>query len=308
MSEIIGTPRPTDRFTGVCETCQLPTARDLPAAVGDYTTTEPWLGSPRGCIQCGAPVRLQRVYGVLTGQPCHGACMGATGPDCECGCGGINHGAMLVVRDEMTADELAAHNRVVEKYRAEVARRAERAAARREAEAVAKRAVGESWRQANPELATWLAALDEPEGSFLADMARYAAADGLHERNTALCTRIMGERAERAAEQARRAEQEASAKPLPTGKGIGVTGEIVSLRWEDSPFGYGRSTCKILVVGDDGWKVWGTCPSALMDRELKGCRVTFTADVQAKEETFGYFSRPRKASHLAAECCDECSS
>jgi hypothetical protein len=71
---------------------------------------------------------------------------------------------------------------------------------------------------------------------------------------------------------------------------------------------------KMLVRSDDGFKVWGTVPSALVDNwqaevsqqaepEIQpNCRVRFVATVEpsAKDRAFGFFSRPSKAVLLGA--------
>lgn len=42
---------------------------------------------------CGRTVSLQRVCGVFTDHECGHMCLHAKGGDCECSCGGKNHGA-----------------------------------------------------------------------------------------------------------------------------------------------------------------------------------------------------------------------
>lgn len=68
-----------------------------------------WVGSCTGCGRaardvrcltvcqsCGIPVILAPVYGQVTAGRCGALCMGATGPDCSCECGGQNHGARFM--------------------------------------------------------------------------------------------------------------------------------------------------------------------------------------------------------------------
>lgn len=49
------------------------------------------------CRGCGNPLsldRFQSLYGrTVTEIVCGGKCMNATGPSCDCSCGGMNHGA-----------------------------------------------------------------------------------------------------------------------------------------------------------------------------------------------------------------------
>lgn len=42
--------------------------------------------------RCGKPARGTEITGRRTGHRCDARCMFATGPDCECSCGGANHG------------------------------------------------------------------------------------------------------------------------------------------------------------------------------------------------------------------------
>jgi len=94
-------------------------------------------------------------------------------------------------------------------------------------------------------------------------------------------------------EAARQAEKDAAA-PIPsTGKRITVTGEILSMKGRDTYYGY---VTKLLVQSVDGWKVYGTLPSALSDA-IVGDSVTFDAhvDVSDDDPKFGFYKRPTKA-------------
>ena len=79
-----------------------------------------------------------------------------------------------------------------------------------------------------------------------------------------------------------------------------ITGEVVTVKGQETRFGW---VTKILVkvTTDQGeYKVWGTCPSAIEDDVTKGCTVAFTAEVTRSDDdpTFGFYSRPTKASVL----------
>src|SRR5215472_1256931 len=78
--------------------------------------------------------------------------------------------------------------------------------------------------------------------------------------------------------------------PIPTGR-VTIIGEVVSTKYVETQFG---GQLKMLVVAEQGWKVWGTVPSQLKchGANLKGLKVAFTAEVQPKEADFGFFSRP----------------
>ena len=115
---------------------------------------------------------------------------------------------------------------------------------------------------------------------------------------------------------ARREAEKALAKPVKEGKGLTVTGTIISAKYQDGPYG---SVPKILVRTDYGAKLWGTLPasidSAIRDehmalvragnapdcgvfRMLRGRAVQFMASVFVSQDDpcFGFFSRPRQAS------------
>lgn len=97
------------------------------------------------------------------------------------------------------------------------------------------------------------------------------------------------------------AEREAEAAlpvaPVPEVDGrLTVTGTVVSCYFKDDDYG-GRT---VMVVRDDrGFKVWGTRPGSLWTVEV-GDRVRFDAAVTRsdRDESFGFFKRPTKASVL----------
>lgn len=102
----------------------------------------------------------------------------------------------------------------------------------------------------------------------------------------------------------RQAEEEAlkTAPALADGR-YEIEGTVISVKWvEGFSTGWdGRSldTKKMLVKMDDGNKVFGTVPSAILEAD-KGTRVKFTAKVEPKEEHFGFFSRPTKPEIIEA--------
>lgn len=104
-----------------------------------------------------------------------------------------------------------------------------------------------------------------------------------------------------------RAREATPTTPVPAGRQT-LAGTIRSTKWQDNDFG---GNLKMLVVLDDGNKVWGTVPESVhclaYDHysngehvpaiELRGRRITFTATVEASrnDEHFGFFKRPAKA-------------
>jgi len=101
----------------------------------------------------------------------------------------------------------------------------------------------------------------------------------------------------RAAAEAQRQAQREAAKPVPTGK-VQIEGLVVSTKVQDTMYG---SVIKMVVVSDDGWKVFGTVPDSLLGNSpLKGALVRFNATVEASQDDnkFGFFKRPTKADVL----------
>lgn len=98
----------------------------------------------------------------------------------------------------------------------------------------------------------------------------------------------------------REAEKAASAS-CPTGR-IVVEGTVVSTKTQSTQFGI---TYKMLVKHASGYKVYGTIPSSISVQ--KGDVVTFTATVEPSNDdrTFGFFSRPAKASVKTTEFAPE---
>lgn len=87
--------------------------------------------------------------------------------------------------------------------------------------------------------------------------------------------------------------QQFPTSPVVEGKGVEITGEVLSVKEKETMYGW---QWKMLIRDDRGFKVWGTLPSALNDAE-RGTRVTFIANVEKSkdDDTFGFFKRPRKA-------------
>lgn len=114
----------------------------------------------------------------------------------------------------------------------------------------------------------------------------------LSDKQIALVFKLQKDVAER---EVRLAEEKAKATPVIEGKGVVITGKVLSTKWVE---GYYDNVLKMLVLDDRGFKVWGTVPSALSaERED---RVSFTANTEQSrdDETFGFFKRPRLSTNL----------
>lgn len=122
-------------------------------------------------------------------------------------------------------------------------------------------------------------------------------------------TKILGwlsDAADRLAErEAASAALVATGVQVPTGRVV-VEGEVVFTDLKESEDYYGRTvyTYKMIVLSDEGWKVYSTVPAVLMAEtmldDLKGRRVRFTATIEAKDTDplFGFAKRPTKASFV----------
>jgi len=132
----------------------------------------------------------------------------------------------------------------------------------------------------------------------------------LTEKQEAAVRKIMVDRKESEAKRAAEREAErAAAADCPEGR-IALTGVIVSTDLRENAFG---TTWKMLFKSDEGFKLWGTVPSALFNwfdedwrnrvggDQMPGKRVSFTAAVtpSSEDEKFGFFKRPTKAEWVA---------
>lgn len=154
-------------------------------------------------------------------------------------------------------------------------------------------------RETDSDVAEWLEQLDlSKEGTmyaFLYDMVHsYNKWGSLTEKQISAVRNIKVKREEFEAKKA------AEPKPkvaVEEGRYF-IEGEVLSTRWDTNEY-TGGHTKKMLVVMDDGNKVWGTVPNNILDVE-KGDRVLFSAKVtrNKEDEHFGYYSRPTKAERI----------
>jgi hypothetical protein len=80
----IGSKTFMGRVVGKCRSCKTVIARE----------SMMWSDDKIKC-ECGTVVTLRGVWGKLNEEKhCSDKCMGATGPACECACGGENHGGI----------------------------------------------------------------------------------------------------------------------------------------------------------------------------------------------------------------------
>lgn len=291
---VILSATPTALFLGACEACK------RPVRARDEQTTRRY--ARLTCPECGKIVTGERLYATTTGEPCDGACMGATDPRCSCGCGGINHGKLYEERGEATES-------AIEKYRAAIAKREAEAAAKTAAAAATRRAAFQEWAADHEDVTAYLAdpyefdaGSDDPN-MFLFDMAQLITRHRILTDNQAAAVRRCIEARRRLAE--RKAAEAAAAKPVPTGTAVEITGTIIYTHAKENPYGPGN-LYRMLIKGD-GWKVWSTIPSTVRSAvdnlsDLHGRAVTLTAAITATDDdpSIGNAKRPRKATLICS--------
>ena len=137
------------------------------------------------------------------------------------------------------------------------------------------------------------------------------------ERKQAAYEARQAERAARQAEWDRLARERASGRDardyllaeegvhVPTGR-VHVEGVVLSTKYVPG-FAYASGDVKKMVVEtDDGWRVYGSVPTAILDVE-KGDRVSFEAACEPSKDkpVFGFFKRPTKATSNHTDSTEE---
>jgi hypothetical protein len=283
----------TNLYLGTCKPCDRPYRIDLgERAVQQYQQV--------ACPGCGNAMNVERLASVFTEESCDPRCMGATGPSCQCACGGENHGAAW--GKTATTYELES---AVAALRARQDRLAKQREARRAQKETRQANLFAEWTaEGNQDVVDYL--LNGSDfGNFLFDMFEIVSSQKpLTVNQTAAVRRIMEQEAKRAAKQA---AYEATKTAAPSGKGITIEGTVISVK--DQP-GYAYNTVDWkMTVECDGYRVWGSVPSALIGNiitagcydALKGQRVRFVANVEPSrngDASFAIYKRPKQAEKL----------
>ena len=251
------------------------------------------------CPACDARVELRWVYGEASEVPCDGRCMGAVGPVCLCSCGGRNHGRWWL-RVELVPSWLAQAAAAQAKRQARHSELTAARAAAAEGKRIARAERIAIWQadqlEAHPELARLGEPLDPQCSAFERDMREGWAAGTLTERQTAATVRMWERDAQRAAQRAAWAEQEAAARAagvsVPDGRGT-YTVTIVATRSGEGAWGTWYRMC---VRHADGWRAWGTIPRGLEGdlESMRGREIALTATFAPELADFlaGTFKRP----------------
>jgi len=135
---------------------------------------------------------------------------------------------------------------------------------------------------------------------FVYDIVSKASRFQVSEKQAAAVEKALADRDSR---HVRDEARKASFKDIPAGRGE-VEGVIVSVKNTSTQVGYRTVSQTKVLVQCDGYRLYGTVPSAVTAiayrdgypadaaSKLQGLRIRFTATVQPKEAGFGFFSRP----------------
>lgn len=141
----------------------------------------------------------------------------------------------------------------------------------------------------------------EMDSDFVADILGKAHRFIITEKQAEAIVAAVARDAERAAQVAEREALEAMIVKanVPVGNGLTITGEVLTVKGQDTQWGYTEKMLVRCETVDGEFKVWGTVPASL--EVERGESVTFVANVTASDDdpAFGFFSRPRKASVIA---------
>lgn len=147
-------------------------------------------------------------------------------------------------------------------------------------------------------------AKEQQGGDYIGNLRAYCSQERVDSKALGILTslpaahkRALETAAEQAVREAKRAAQREAAGPVPTGK-VTIEGEVVSVREVAGDYGVQH---KMTVLGTDGWRVYVTIPTAIIDQTQVGSRVRFIATVEAASDdnTMGFAKRPTKAEVLA---------
>jgi hypothetical protein len=281
-----------DRFLGRCDPCTRPVAVERLQVAGDFLNV--------ACPECGRRVRLERLYGTQTTMKCDPRCEGAVGSDCECACGGSNHGGAFLMEGEALASAVAKYRKQAQ-VRSDAAKKvAEERAAKAKVRARQALSAEEQWVLEYEGASRFLTSLRdqvesnlERSGWSLSDRQIAAIRDNMDKS-----ARLAIDRAE--ANAPTPAAPRKATVPCPEGEGIEIIGKVVKLSEKEmanGPVLQGR------IVTEGGWSCWGTIPRALREcgvNPLLGHQVRFTANLRRQDDSFGFWGYPEGGEVLDA--------
>lgn len=150
----------------------------------------------------------------------------------------------------------------------------------------------------------WAVELNPGDSDYLYNVQAVALKTGWRHRDVGVGASIVNAFQREQQREVEKAAQVAELiEPCFTGRGV-ITGTILRTEVKDNGF---QLRTVMTVLDDRGFKVWGTLPASLeghfaadsgsewIEGAQQGDRITFTATVEPKDETFGFFKRPTKA-------------
>lgn len=151
---------------------------------------------------------------------------------------------------------------------------------------------------AHPEIAAARAALDLPVhagNTFARDVIQKLARYG------SISDRQVSALVDSLARDVARANRPAEVKiPAPTGKGITVCGEVISLKWQENQYGDSLKVTIKVTTPAGIWLAWGSVPAALTSGLSRGQMLELTANLEhGNDPSFAFFKRPRLARVVA---------
>lgn len=98
-------------YLGTCDACMRPVREDPGKDKGKVTVIT--------CPDCGGDLAAERMVATYTDEVCATECRGAYGKDCQCACGGANHGRIWGMRlnaEELTESEAREQKEALLRY------------------------------------------------------------------------------------------------------------------------------------------------------------------------------------------------
>lgn len=232
---------------------------------------------------CGHPftVQCKMVRGKLTGTQCDDRCQSATGDDCQCACGGANHGAGNVWSFTKAGEQMV--------------KRAEKMQAARERRQAKLAAQASAWGKEHAELA--VLAQDElpddlADNGFVRSLwAQLHGKGKLSDRQVEAGARVIRQVRERAAQQA---EQEVNTIEVPVSGRVVVSGKVVSTKTVDTDYGITYKMLVEVTEAEGTWRLFTTVPKAL-DTVEHGDDIRIKVNVTPRDHGFAIGKRPSVA-------------
>lgn len=140
----------------------------------------------------------------------------------------------------------------------------------------------------------WVVATTDEEG-YIANLRAAICADATATKRALICSLVAAWHRHLNPPQPKAPAAPVVKTACPVGRAT-ITGTVISVDVKENDYG----TRHVMTVRDDaGFTVWGSQPSALFPQ--RGDRITFTATVERsdRDESFGFFKRPTKATITA---------